>query len=352
MNLEQLGQLRHNWEVSEVEALFAMPFNDLIFHAQTVHRKNFNQNEVQVSTLLSIKTGACPEDCKYCPQSGHYTTDLEKEKLMKVEKVLEQARKAKEIGSTRFCMGAAWRSPTKKDMPYVIDMIKGVRGMGMETCMTLGMLDADQSQALADAGLDYYNHNLDTSPEFYGKIITTRTYADRLSTIDNVRKAGMKVCSGGILGLGETELDRAGMLIQLANMPQQPESVPINMLVKVEGTPFAENEELDPIDFVRTIAVARIMMPESHVRLSAGREEMTDEIQALAFFAGANSIFYGEKLLTTNNPRADQDKQLFERLGIKPEQRCEKRSEEEQEAALIDAVEKQQHDHVFYDASA
>ncbi|WP_344794235.1 biotin synthase BioB [Litoribacillus peritrichatus] len=352
MNLEQLGQVRHNWETAEVEALFDMPFNDLLFYAQTVHRKHFNPNEVQVSTLLSIKTGACPEDCKYCPQSGHYTTDLEKEKLMKVEKVLEQAKKAKEIGSTRFCMGAAWRSPTKKDMPYVIDMIKGVRDMGMETCMTLGMLDEDQSKALADAGLDYYNHNLDTSPEFYGNIITTRTYQDRLETIDNVRKAGMKVCSGGILGMGETELDRAGMLIQLANMPQQPESVPINMLVRVEGTPFAENEELDPIDFIRTIAVARIMMPESHVRLSAGREEMNDEMQSLAFFAGANSIFYGEKLLTTDNPRAEQDQQLFTRLGIKPEQRCEKRSEQEQEAALMSAVEKQQDDHAFYDATA
>jgi len=351
MNLEQLGQVRHDWETAEVQALLDMPFNDLLFHAQTVHRKHFNPNEVQVSTLLSIKTGACPEDCKYCPQSGHYTTDLDKEKLMKVEKVLEQARKAKEIGSTRFCMGAAWRSPSKKDMPYVVQMIKGVKEMGMETCMTLGMLDADQSSALADAGLDYYNHNLDTSPEFYGNIITTRTYQDRLDTIDNVRKAGMKVCSGGILGMGETEMDRAGMLIQLANMPQQPESVPINMLVRVEGTPFAENEELDPIDFIRTIAVARIMMPESHVRLSAGREEMNDEMQALAFFAGANSIFYGEKLLTTDNPRAEQDQALFKRLGINPERRCEKHSEEAQEAALLSAVESQKQDQMFYDAS-
>jgi biotin synthase len=352
MNLQQLGNVRHNWETSEVQALFDMPFNDLLFHAQTVHRQNFDPNEVQVSTLLSIKTGACPEDCKYCPQSGHYTTELDKEKLMKVEKVLEQAKKAKEIGSTRFCMGAAWRSPTKKDMPYVIQMIEGVKSMGMETCMTLGMLDEDQSQALADAGLDYYNHNLDTSPEFYGNIITTRTYADRLNTIDNVRKAGMKVCSGGILGMGETELDRAGMLIQLANMPQQPESVPINMLVRVEGTPFAENEELDPIDFIRTIAVARIMMPESHVRLSAGREEMNDEMQALAFFAGANSIFYGEKLLTTANPRAENDQKLFERLGINPEKRCGAESDEAQEAAILSAVEQSQENQAFYDATA
>lgn len=311
--------LRHDWRRDEVTALFNLPFNDLLFQAQTVHRKKFNPNHVQVSTLCSIKTGACPEDCKYCPQSAHYDTGLEREKLMQVEKVIEEAKAAKASGATRFCMGAAWRSPNQKNLPYVVEMVKGVKELGLETCMTLGMLDEQQSETLAEAGLDYYNHNLDTSPEYYGEIITTRTYQDRLNTLGNVRDAGMKVCSGGIVGMGEGETDRAGLLVQLANMPAHPESVPINMLVKVEGTPFESLDDLDPFDFIRTIAAARIMMPESHVRLSAGREDMNEQMQAMAFFAGANSIFYGEKLLTTSNPEANKDMQLFKRLGIEPE---------------------------------
>ncbi|EKE72236.1 biotin synthase BioB [Gallaecimonas xiamenensis] len=313
--------LRNDWTIPEIEALFNLPFNDLLFRAQTVHRATFNPNEVQVSTLLSIKTGACPEDCKYCPQSGHYHTEVERERLLEVEKVLEEARRAKSIGATRFCMGAAWKNPKERDMPYVMTMVKEVKALGLETCMTLGMLSADQASALADAGLDYYNHNLDTSPEFYGQIITTRTYQDRLDTLGHVREAGMKICSGGIVGLGENARDRAGLLQQLANLEVQPESVPINMLVKVKGTPLENVEDLDPIEFVRTIAVARILMPKSHVRLSAGREKMTDEMQALCFFAGANSIFYGDKLLTTKNPEANRDLQLFKRLGINAEQR-------------------------------
>lgn len=311
--------LRHDWQRAEVAALFTLPFNDLLFQAQTVHRQHFNPNQVQVSTLCSIKTGACPEDCKYCPQSAHYDTGLEKEKLMQVEQVIEEAKAAKASGATRFCMGAAWRSPNNKNLPYVVEMVKGVKSLGLETCMTLGMLNDEQSQELAEAGLDYYNHNLDTSPEYYGDIITTRTYEDRLNTLSNVRNAGMKVCSGGIVGMGEGEQDRVGLLIQLANMPAHPESVPINMLVKVEGTPFEKLDDLDPFDFIRTVAVARIMMPQSHVRLSAGREEMNEQMQSMAFFAGANSIFYGEKLLTTPNPEANKDMQLFKRLGIEPE---------------------------------
>ncbi|HMW48158.1 MAG TPA: biotin synthase BioB, partial [Cellvibrionaceae bacterium] len=309
---------RHNWTKSEVSALFGLPFNDLIFQAQSVHRANFNPNQVQVSTLCSIKTGACPEDCAYCPQSAHFDTGLEKEKLMAVEKVLEEARAAKASGATRFCMGAAWRSPRDKDMSAVLAMVAGVKSLGMETCMTLGMLDHQQAQQLAEAGLDYYNHNLDTSPEYYGEIITTRTYQDRLNTLANVREAGMKVCCGGIVGMGEAEQDRAGLLLTLANLPEHPESVPINMLVKVEGTPLADAADLDPFDFIRTVAVARIMMPKSHVRLSAGRETMNEQTQALAFLAGANSIFYGEKLLTTANPEADKDRALFAKLGIMP----------------------------------
>ncbi len=342
---------RHDWKRDEVLALFNQPFNDLLFQAQTVHRQHFNPNEVQISTLLSIKTGACPEDCKYCPQSGHYNTELEKEKLMKVEKVLEQAQTAKESGSSRFCMGAAWRSPTGKDMPYVLEMIKGVKDLGMETCMTLGMLDADQAVALSDAGLDYYNHNLDTSPEFYGEIITTRTYADRLQTLNNVREAGMKVCCGGIVGMGEEQKDRAGLLMELANLKDHPESVPINMLVKVAGTPLESNEELDPFEFIRTIAVARIMMPKSHVRLSAGREEMNEQMQSMAFFAGANSIFYGEKLLTTPNPAANKDMELLDKLGIQPEKRCVKDDDATQEQSIMQAVEAKQNDKFFYDAA-
>ncbi|MEZ5501741.1 MAG: biotin synthase BioB [Halioglobus sp.] len=313
--------IRHDWSRGEVEALFALPFNDLLFHAHSVHRRYFDPNRVQVSTLLSIKTGACPEDCAYCPQSTRYDTGLEVEQLMEVERVLEQARAAAASGATRFCMGAAWRSPKQRDMPQVVAMVKGVRALGLETCMTLGMLTGEQAAELAAAGLDYYNHNLDTSPEFYGDIITTRTYQDRLQTLDHVRKAGMKVCSGGILGMGEEQSDRASLLQQLANLPQHPESVPINMLVRVAGTPLQNEADLDPFEFIRAIAVARIMMPASHVRLSAGREEMNEQMHALAYFAGANSIFYGEKLLTTPNPQANTDMLLFQRLGIAPEQR-------------------------------
>jgi biotin synthase len=317
----QQGDIRHDWTRRQVEALFALPFNDLLFRAQSIHRRYFDPNQVQVSTLLSIKTGACPEDCAYCPQSTRYDTGLEVEKLMAVEQVLERARAARDSGATRFCMGAAWRSPKQRDMPYVVAMVKGVRELGLESCMTLGMLTAGQARELAEAGLDYYNHNLDTSPEFYGDVITTRTYQDRLDTLGHVRSAGMKVCSGGIVGMGEQQSDRAGLLQQLANQPQHPESVPVNMLVRVKGTPLAEEADLDPFEFIRTIAVARIMMPASHVRLSAGREEMNEQIHALAYFAGANSIFYGEKLLTTPNPRANTDMALFARLGIEPEQR-------------------------------
>jgi biotin synthase len=344
--------LRHDWMRDEVAALFALPFTDLMFQAQTVHRQHFNPNHVQVSTLCSIKTGACPEDCKYCPQSARYDTGLEREKLMQVDAVIEEAKAAKASGATRFCMGAAWRSPKNKDLPYVVEMVKGVKSLGLETCMTLGMLDDQQSAELAQAGLDYYNHNLDTSPEFYGDIITTRTYDDRLNTLQNVRDAGMKVCSGGIVGMGEGEQDRVGLLIQLANMPAHPESVPINMLVRVEGTPFENLDDLDAFDFIRTIAVARILMPESHVRLSAGREEMNDQMQAMAFMAGANSIFYGEKLLTTANPEANKDMQLFKRLGIEPEPYSaveERRGENSVE--IFEPSTKQPTSSLFYNAS-
>jgi biotin synthase len=331
-------EIRHDWRREEIEALFALPFNDLLFRAQGVHRQYFDPNQVQVSTLLSIKTGACPEDCAYCPQSNRYDTGLEAEKLMAVEQVLQQARAAKDSGASRFCMGAAWRSPKKRDMPYVVSMVKGVRELGLETCMTLGMLSEEQAQELAEAGLDYYNHNLDTSPEYYGEIITTRTYSDRLETLDHVRQAGMKICSGGIVGMGEGVKDRAGLLQQLANLPQHPESVPINMLVRVEGTPLEAEEDLDPFDFIRTIAVARIMMPASHVRLSAGREEMNEQMHALAYFAGANSIFYGEKLLTTPNPRGNADLALFERLGIEPEQHQVERAPENPDPRFYNAA--------------
>lgn len=343
--------VRHDWSRQEILALFNLPFNDLLFRAQTVHRQNFDANQVQVSTLCSIKTGACPEDCAYCPQSARYDTGLEREKLMAVEKVIEEAKAAKASGATRFCMGAAWRSPKAKDMAYVTHMVKGVKSLGLETCMTLGMLSETQANELAEAGLDYYNHNLDTSPEFYGDIITTRTYQDRLDTLANVRGAGMKVCCGGIVGMGEEASDRAGLLMQLANMPEHPESVPINMLVKVEGTPLAEQDDLDPFDFIRTVAVARILMPASYVRLSAGREAMNDQMQALAFLAGANSIFYGEKLLTTANPETNKDMQLFKRLGIRPEQSEQAHTEQEQEQVLAEQVVQQQMDKLFYDAS-
>ena len=321
MNASTQPRLRHDWTSAEVKALFAQPFNDLLFQAQTVHRACFDPNSVQVSTLLSIKTGACPEDCKYCPQSTRYDTGLEVEKLMEVEKVLSEARAAKASGATRFCMGAAWRSPKNRDMPTVEAMVQGVKELGLETCMTLGMLTGEQADRLADAGLDYYNHNLDTSPEFYDSVITTRSYQDRLDTLQAVRSAGMKVCSGGILGMGENLRDRIGMLLQFANMEQHPESVPINRLVRVEGTPLAAEDDVDNFDFIRTLAVARILMPQSHVRLSAGREDMNDEMQALAFFAGANSIFYGDRLLTTANPETNADLRLFQRLGLHPEER-------------------------------
>lgn len=349
VNLSDL--VRHDWSRDEILALFALPFNDLLFQAQTVHRRHFNPNEVQVSTLCSIKTGACPEDCAYCPQSARYDTGLEREKLMAIEKVIDEARAAKATGATRFCMGAAWRSPKAKDMPYVMSMVKGVKALGMETCMTLGMLDEQQAKDLAEAGLDYYNHNLDTSPEYYGEIITTRTYQDRLETLANVRAAGMKVCCGGIVGMGEEQLDRAGLLQQLANMPEHPESVPINMLVKVEGTPLEKEDDLDPFEFIRTIAVARILMPKSHVRLSAGREKMNDQTQSLAFFAGANSIFYGEKLLTTANPETSKDMQLFKRLGINPEAYEVHETEAEQEDQIAHQLQEAQMSALFYNAA-
>lgn len=341
--------VRHNWTLNEVKALFDLPFNDLMFQAQTVHRQHFNANEVQVSTLLSIKTGACPEDCKYCSQSARNKTDLEKERLLEVEKVLEAAQKAKAMGSTRFCMGAAWRNPKARDMPIVLDMIKGVKALGMESCMTLGMLDENQAEQLQEAGLDYYNHNLDTSPEHYNQIITTRTFQDRLDTITNVRSAGMKVCSGGIVGLGEKAVDRSSLLIQLANLPQQPESVPINMLVKVEGTPLENVDDLESFDFIRCIAVARIMMPKSHVRLSAGRSEMNEQMQSLCFLAGANSIFYGCKLLTTENPETDTDTLLFKKLGINTETVVDESAS--QDKALTTSLVNEQHKDLFYDAA-
>lgn len=344
--------IRNDWTKAEVDALFALPFNDLLFKAQCVHRENFDPNEVQVSTLLSIKTGACPEDCKYCPQSARYDTGLEKERLLEIEKVIQRAKEAKQAGSTRFCMGAAWRNPRDRDMPYITKMVEEVKDLGLETCMTLGMLTRDQALALKQAGLDYYNHNLDTSPEFYGDIITTRTYQDRLNTLENVRAAGMNVCSGGIVGMGESASDRSGLLIQLANLPEHPQSVPINMLVKVKGTPLDKVDDLDSFTFIRTIAVARIMMPKSHVRLSAGREAMNEQMQALCFMAGANSIFYGCKLLTTSNPDTHEDVILFRKLGINAE-RTREFSDEAHQQVLEEEIAKQQSagDDLFYDAT-
>lgn len=346
----QLGEVRNNWTLEEVNALFEMPFNDLLFEAQVVHRQHFDPNQVQVSTLLSIKTGACPEDCKYCPQSARYDTGLEKERLLEVEKVIQRAREAKQTGSTRFCMGAAWRNPKDRDMPYVLEMVREVKKLGLETCMTLGMLTRDQAVALKQAGLDYYNHNLDTSPEFYGDIITTRTYQDRLDTLQNVRDAGMNVCSGGIVGMGEKSNDRSGLLMQLANLERHPESVPINMLVKVEGTPLDKVDDLEPFEFIRTIAVARILMPKSYVRLSAGREAMNEQMQAMCFMAGANSIFYGCKLLTTSNPDTHEDVVLFRKLGINSE-RTREYSDEAHEAALLEEIDANNQVDLFYDAS-
>jgi len=310
--------LRHDWTREEVRALFALPFPELIFRAAAAHRAYFDPAEVQISTLLSIKTGGCPEDCAYCPQSAKYDTGVKAEKLMSLDAVLAEARAAKAGGASRFCMGAAWRSPKERDVEKVCAMIEGVKALGLETCATLGMLTPTQAQRLKRSGLDYYNHNLDTSPEFYGEIITTRCYQDRLDTLAHVREAGIHVCCGGIVGMGEGLEDRTGLIATLAALPVHPESVPINMLVQVEGTPLAHSAKLDPLDFVRTIAVARITMPASVVRLSAGREDMSEETQALCFLAGANSIFYGPKLLTTPNPGRDRDMALLEKLGLRP----------------------------------
>lgn len=315
---QEQDQLRHDWSETEVVDLFNSPLNDLIFNAQSCFRQYFDPNSIQLSTLLNIKSGGCPEDCAYCPQSVRYETGVEAEPLMNIEKVIQAAQEAKQHGASRFCMGAAWRSPKDRDLEKVIKMVKAVKDLDMETCATLGMLNDDQALRLKQAGLDYYNHNLDSSPEFYSKIISTRTYEDRLKTLEAVRQAGMNVCCGGIVGMGETVQDRARMLIVLANMPKHPESVPINLLVKVNGTPLENNASPDAFEMVRMIAVARIMMPASYVRLSAGRTDMSDEAQALCFLAGANSIFYGEKLLTTGNPELMQDQRLFDRLGLKP----------------------------------
>ncbi|MGB1799499.1 MAG: biotin synthase BioB [Gammaproteobacteria bacterium] len=314
------NEIKTNWTREEAVALLTQPFNDLLFTAQQIHRQHFDPNKVQLSTLMNIKTGGCPEDCAYCPQSAHYNTGLKAEKLLDIEEVLQQANAAKEKGATRFCMGAAWRQPKQKDLEKVMAMVEAVKETGMETCVTLGMLSSEQAKDLKNAGLDYYNHNLDTSPEYYSKIISTRDYQERLDTLEHVRQADINVCCGGIIGMGEDENDRAGLLLSLANMPKQPESVPINMLVQVEGTPLKNNDAPDALEFVRIIAAARIMMPASYVRLSAGRNDMSDEMQALCFLAGANSIFYGEKLLTTNNPQLEKDKQLFDRLGIQSTQ--------------------------------
>lgn len=311
-----MSELRNNWSKQEISALFDQPFNDLLFQAQSIHRQHFDPNQVQVSTLLSIKTGACPEDCGYCSQSARNDAEVERERLLPLDEVIEKAQLAKNNGASRFCMGAAWRNPTDKNLDKVIDMVIAVKNIGLETCVTLGMLTEQQSQRLKAAGLDYYNHNLDTSPEYYGDVITTRTYDDRLDTLQHVRDAGINVCSGGILGMGEKQSDRVSLLQQLSNLAQHPESVPINMLVQVEGTPLHGVDEIEPLAFIRTIAVARILMPKSFVRLSAGRTGMSDETQALCFLAGANSIFYGDKLLTTANPDENHDQQLFDKLGI------------------------------------
>ncbi len=315
---EPVHDLRHDWTLVDALAVYRLPFSDLMSRAQTQHRENFDPNEIQLSTLLSIKTGGCPEDCAYCPQSVRHETSVPSEGLMERNSVLQAAQTAKAAGATRFCMGAAWRRPKPTDFDRVLELVDAVKDLGMETCLTLGMLTGDQARRLKNHGLDYYNHNLDTSPEFYGEIISTRTYQDRLATLEHVRAAGISVCCGGIVGMGESATDRVGLLVQLANLPTHPESVPINLLVRVEGTPLFEVGDLDPLEFVRTIALARIMMPRSMVRLSAGRDEMSDELHALCFLAGANSIFYGEKLLTTGNAAADRDRRLFQRLGLQP----------------------------------
>ncbi|AGA91722.1 biotin synthetase [Thioflavicoccus mobilis 8321] len=314
--MSAVSQIRHDWSTDEVVALLDSPFNDLLFRAQGVHRAHFDPNRIQVSALLSVKTGACPEDCGYCGQSAHHATAVERERLLEVDEVVAAARAARAEGATRFCMGAAWRSPSDRSLDRVIEMIEGVHALGLETCVTLGMLSGEQAERLKAAGLDYYNHNLDTSPEYYGQVITTHTYRERLETLAHVQRVGLKVCSGGIIGMGESCRDRAALLCQLANLPRHPESVPINMLVQVEGTPLFGTAELDPFELVRTIAVARLLMPASHVRLSAGRRRMSDELQALCYLAGANSVFHGDRLLTTANAEADRDLRLFERLGL------------------------------------
>ncbi len=319
-NTMQIDSIRHDWPKHEILKLYELPFNDLLFRAHSVFRAHHNPNKVQVSTLLSIKTGSCPEDCAYCPQSGRYDTGIESERLLSTEEVKRHAKAAKKNGASRFCMGAAWRHPSDRQLQHVIKMIKAVKRIGLETCATLGMLDQTQARQLQQAGLDYYNHNLDTAPEFYGNVITTRTYQDRLDTLEHVRGVGINVCCGGILGMGESREDRAGLLLQLACLPRHPESVPINMLVQVKGTPLYGLKQLDPFEFVRTVAVARIMMPGSFVRLSAGRDAMNDQTQALCFFAGANSIFYGDTLLTAKNPAIDKDQLLLSRLGIEADQ--------------------------------
>ena len=315
-----LATANETWPVSEVEALFALPFNDLIWRAQQVHRAHFEVNEVELATLLSIKTGGCPEDCGYCPQAARYDTGVDAQKMMAVDEVVAAAQAAKDSGATRFCMGAAWRSPKDRDIEAVEDMVKAVKALGMETCATLGMLKEEQAERLKEAGLDYYNHNLDTAPEFYGEVITTRDYQDRLDTLGHVRHAGLKVCCGGIVGMGESRHQRAGLIAQLANLNPYPDSVPINHLVPVEGTPLADQEALDPLEFVRTIAVARITMPKARVRLSAGRRQLGEGIQTLCFLAGANSIFYGDKLLVTGNPEVEEDRALLQRLGMHSKQ--------------------------------
>ena len=309
---------RHNWTKEETLILLQQPFNDLVYTAQQIHRQNFDPNKVQLSTLMNIKTGGCPEDCAYCPQSAHYKAGVKAEKLATTEEVVAQAKEAKNKGATRFCMGAAWREPKDKDIKKVIPMVEAIKGMELETCLTLGMLSSEQAKSLKTSGLDYYNHNIDTSPEYYSKIISTRDYEERLATLEHVRNAGINVCCGGIVGMGENQKDRAGFLLTLANMPNHPESVPINMLVKVEGTPLDNEEEVDPIEFIRIIAAARIMMPKSYIRISAGRNSMSNEMQALCYLAGSNSIFYGEKLLTTDNPQLIEDRSLLKRLGIQP----------------------------------
>ena len=308
--------MQKKWLLQDAKDIFNLPLIELLYKAQTIHKNHFSPNAVQISTLLSIKTGSCPENCSYCPQSAHYKTDLKKEPLMKINDVISIATRAKEAGATRFCMGAAWREPRDEDLALVCEMVSEVKKLGLETCVTLGMLENSQAKQLKNAGLDFYNHNIDTSAEFYDKIITTRTFEDRLNTLELVRQSGIKVCCGGILGMGETNDDRIKMLVLLANLEEQPESVPINKLIKIPGTPLANQKDIDPFDFVRTLALARILMPKSYVRLSAGREQMSDELQALCFMSGANSIFYGEKLLTADNPIPEKDNQLFERLGL------------------------------------